>query len=51
MKNKQNIILIVLSIIVFYVAGVSSYQRYKDPKLTETELFLLLPCNVVLKFK
>jgi len=34
-----------------YFAGVCTYQRFKNPKLTQTQLFLLIPRNLILDFK
>lgn len=41
----------IVLIISAYVLGVTLVQRYKNPSLTETELFFLIPQNLVLDFK
>lgn len=37
--------------LLVWTAIVSAVQRFKNPKLTETELFYEIPNNVILKFK
>lgn len=48
MKKAVYIILIILFI---YTSFVCAIQRFSNPKLSETELFLLIPENIILTFK
>lgn len=42
---------IALTVIVLWCAITNTIQRYSNPKLTETELLLLIPKNAVLIFE
>jgi len=48
-SNKERIYLLLI-IIFLWVAGTSITQRFKCPKLSETELFLMIPENFILNF-
>lgn len=41
----------ILFLLVIYNASVMGYQKFSNPKLTQTELFLLIPSNWILNFK
>jgi len=47
LNNKHTILFLLIS----YNAVVMTYQRFSNPKLTNTELFLLIPNNWILNFK
>ncbi len=49
--KKIRIIQYILLVIFSYLAVVSNIQRFKNPKLTQTELFMLIPQNILLNFK
>ncbi len=49
--NKRKIIVYVLISLCLYIAICSSVQRFLNPKLTETELFMLLLRNIVQEYR
>jgi len=40
-----------ISILIFWVALTITIQRFKNPNLSETELFLAIPQSFILNFK
>jgi len=50
-KSKVLILKIIFIICALWVSVTSGIQRVKNPRLTETELFLLIPKNFILSFK
>lgn len=51
MKEKLKINhLILILLIVLWISVTTSIQRFKNPQLTETELFLKIPDSFLLKF-
>lgn len=40
----------IILLLVIYVLGVHIVQRQKNPQLTDTELIILLPKNILLEF-
>lgn len=50
MKNNKLMINLML-IFGTWLLSVSTYQRFECSKLTETELFMELPNNMIFKFK
>jgi len=50
-KFLENNIYTIMFILVCYNATVMTYQKFSNPKLTQTELFLLIPNNWILNFK
>jgi len=41
----------ILFLLICYNASVMTYQKFSNPKLTDTELLLLIPNNWMLNFK
>jgi len=50
-KEKILVLKIIFIICTLWISITSSIQRVKNPRLTETELFLLIPNNFILSFK
>jgi len=50
-KFLENHIYTIMFVLICYNAGVMTYQKFSNPRLTQTELFLLMPSNWILKFK
>lgn len=53
MKEKERKIYVsmILIMLILYLNIVSIIQRFKQPKMTSTELLIALPKNAILKFK
>ena len=41
----------VVALICMWIAVTSTIQAFRDPKLTRTELFLMIPHTIMLDFK
>lgn len=55
MKKKHskiiNIIWLILVLLLLWIAVTSTIDRFKNPKLTETEILLRTPKSFILDFK
>lgn len=55
MKKKYskiiNIIWLILVLLLLWIGVTSAIARFKNPKLTETELLLRIPKSFILDFK
>lgn len=55
MKKKHNkiinVIWFILVLLLLWMVVTSTIARFKNPKLTETELFLRIPKSFILDFK
>lgn len=55
MKKKYskitNIIWLILVLLLLWIAVTSIIDRFKNPKLTETEILLRIPKSFILDFK
>ncbi len=49
--NKKAKLQLILILILLWAGATTMTQRFKCPKLSETELFLMLPENIILNFK
>lgn len=49
--NLRITLKIILISLIFWIAITSNIQRFKTPRLSETELFMLIPRNVILDFE
>lgn len=47
----KKILYVLIVIIALYTACTSMIMAFKNPKLTQTELFLLIPKSLLLDFK
>lgn len=46
----SEIVYMAFIVVLLWVAATTMVQRFKDPKLTETELFLKIPNSAILHF-
>lgn len=49
-KYMLEILFSLLTILVFWIAITSMIMRFKNPEMTETELFLAIPKSAILNF-
>jgi len=47
----EDFAMIFIVVLFLWVGVTSAIQRFSNPKLTETELILLIPQNAILEFK